>query len=143
MSQYAALAVVSTALDAAIDRTRWHEVCERMSEGFGLHGAALAAGDTINVPEGIGLSGAVMRHWRKLYALMEQGAVDDDSIYQRAISESQANTLLSEWDMLGVSREAPLSHSRIRDFLIQEVGMAERYALKLNTYGPQCDTLIL
>ena len=144
MSQTAALKVVARALDAAVEATRWHEVCDLLADGFELQGSAIGASDLVTgVPQGLGLSRIMRENWQDLYKLMEQGAVSDDQVYDDAMMASSAHTLLTEWEMLTLPREAKLHKSRIRDFLIERIGMAERLGMKLNDYGPGHEILIL
>ncbi|MEJ2026942.1 MAG: hypothetical protein P8X52_05655, partial [Limibacillus sp.] len=110
MSQDAALKVVARALDAAADATRWHEVCDLMTEGFGLKSAAIGASDLITgVPQGLGLGRAIRDQWQDLFALMqEDGVLDQEAVYDEAILASNAHTLLTEWEMLKIPRGSAL-----------------------------------
>lgn len=145
MSQDAALKVVARALDAAVDATRWHEVCDLMTEGFGLRSAAIGASDLITgVPQGLGLGRVIRDQWQDLFALMqEDGVLDQEAVYDEAILASNAHTLLSEWEMLKIARGSALPESRMRRFLKERIDMAERLGMKLNDYGPGHEVLIL
>jgi len=135
--------IISTSIEAAAKPELWHKTSDLIVDNYGgVSGGLIVIDENHETRIALAPSRFLREDGFEMYSsFMRRDDADDAEVFKK-IYHSRSNHIASEIEFFGVNEIDQLPYSAFREWQKTEFNITQRYALKLNTEGPWCDTFI-